>query len=574
MALSADIGIDYTNKRIYATGTMGSTFYAVRDFYSYLMGVFAAAGQMDDTVAMSAQTPFDYTMINGWYLQQGLIKNLRGGTIKTSGYNAAIQLVKFGSTYTNAVSGDLGKDVKQGSLQGTLLDYDNTKKYWWVRSASTFANSTTTEVTTAGGTGTGTTATSSACITGEELFSNVYTLGTVANGNMYVLQGATVLTSWWGVGNADGVGGTSGNHIDVLIKVTEAGTSISSGTVTVFCRNYGDTYDHSSVDLSSGGRNAVALATATDINNSTAEATIAHYVAAGLGGDHTIASVTVTFGSTNIDVDDDGTAEAYDVVIDPVSQTLAHVYEVCKWLTAAGRSSSTQLNGADGRIYIAAGAYTPVKVSPFGTYAGGKFFGARGMAFTLADIAAPDASAYQTVDAANNSRIPPASVSVIVNGLVSGDEVGVFKSSAGAVDVAMFTSHASSNTSGNGIFVQQEAIPNDTPATGYLRVRHGTLEDRYAYTSYNRSTKTFTISGTLARTYTSSDKSYVGYLDGASSGSTLSVALKYVSDRAILARVRNGSGSDKIVPFEVASTITNLGLSVAFSRQSDSINTN
>lgn len=572
MPLSADIGIDYVNKRVYATGTMGATFYPVRDFYSYVQGVVASAAQMDDRPIISGQTPFDFTIINEWYLEQGLAKNFRGGSIQTSGYNGKIQIVKFGATYTSALSSDIGKLVTIGAFSGVLLDYDNTKKYWWIRSTQTAANSTA--ATIASGTGAGTTAAASACVTGEELFSNVYTLGTVANGNMYVLQGSTVLISWWGVGNADGVGGTSGNHIDVLIKVTEAGTSISSGSITVFCRNYGDTYDHSVVSLSSGGRNAAALATATDINNATAEATIAAYVASALGGTQATAAVTVTFGTANIDVDDDGTAEAYDAVINPVSQTLAKIYEVTKWLTARGRTTSTQLNGVDGRVFISSGAYTPTKAAPFGTFAGGKFFGARGNAFTLAGIPAPDASAYQTIDSAGNTRIPPSSITVSVSGLIAGDQVSMFKTSGGLVDVAMFTSHASSNTSGAVTFIQQESIPNDTPTSGFIRVRQGAIEDRYAYTSYNRSTKTYTITGTLARTYTGSDKAYVGYLDDVAAGASLSKSLKYVSDRAVLASVRNGAGSNKIVPFEVASTITSLGLQAAFTRQADSINTN
>jgi hypothetical protein len=571
MALSADLGIDYTNRRIYATGTMGSQFYTVVDLYSYLMDTFDDPNQLDDPAPMTAETPFDYTMRNGWYIEQSLIKNLKGGTIKTVGYNAQIQVVKWVSGgYTNAIAGDIGKTVVIGGFSGVLLDFDNTQRFWWVRSTGTAANSTAGTITS--GTGAGTTLAAAACITGEEMFANVYTLGTVANGNAFVLQNAAVLTSWWGVGNADGVGGGSGNHIDVVVKIREAGTLIASGSITIFNRNYGDSYDHVVVDMSSGGRTAAPLATSTDIANATAETTIDDYIATSLGGQQTSGNIVVTFGTYNADVDDDGTNETYSVQVDCNSQPLSRVYEALKWFCDKDRAGSTLLNSLQGRVYISAnGAYTPVKSNPLGTFAGGKLFGARGVLFI--NPQGGDASNFQTIDNAGNTRVPPATVSVQVTGLVSGDQVFQALISSGNVVKNQYTL-ASGNNSAATTVVMQGAIPNDTPTSGALRiVRAGSFEHRYTYTGYTRSTNTFTgISPALTQNYLNTDTAYTPYIDEAAAATSLSKSIKYVADRTTVLRVRRGSGVNKIVPYEVAATIGNNGSAVPALRVADTIN--
>lgn len=571
MPLSADIAINYTTKVIRKTGTMGSQFYTVRDFYSYLMDVFFQAAQMDDDGPMLAPTPFDYTMVKGWYIEQGLIQNLRGGTIKTVGYQGAIQVITLQSSgYTNFNSAALDSQVSDdGSPIGPLLDYDNTQRKIWVRAVGAVANGSA--ITVAAGTGAGTSTGASA--TGEEQFSNVFTLGTVANGNAYVMQNGVVLTSWWGVGNADGVGGTSGNHIDVLIKIMEAGTEIDGGKITIFNRNYGDTYDHVEVDLTSGGRTPAALATTADINNTTAEATVAGWVDADHGGGDA-AGILVTFGTFNADVNDDGTNEAYTAQVDCDGRPLAQVYEALKWLCDKDRASGTVLNSVYGQVYISANsAYTPSKASPFGTFAGGKLFGARGVLFVNMD--AGDASNYQTIDNAGNTRTPPATVSVQVTGLQSGDQVFQATVDGGGAVVKNTYTLASGNDNGDGTVTITGTINNDTPASGYLRiVRAGSFEHRYAYTSYNRTSGVFTLSATLSQNYLNTDTLYVPFLDEAASGSTLGKSIKYVANRDTVVRVRRGTGGSKIVPYEVAATIGSNGSSVPALRISDTVNSN
>jgi hypothetical protein len=574
MAISDDILIDYTNKIVYGETSFlaSSRFYTGQELYSYLQEQISISDQMDDQVIIQFNTPQSFNIVNGWYFQQAVFKHFKTASFATSGYNGQIQLVKFGSTYTNAVTGDIGKDVKQGSLHGTLLDFDNTKKYWWVRSTSTYANSTTTEVTTAGGTGTGTTAASSADITGEEVFAGITTIGTVNNGNAYILQNGTVLTSWWGTGNS----GSGSKQIDVCIKIKEAGTLIDSGDIKVFNRNFGDTYTHASATLVATGPTPVAIETSTDANISLTESQAADYVAAGLNGTHANASITVTFGSFTADVDQDGTNENYSVKIDANNQRFDKVIQALQWMTAKDRTSSTTLNSVDGRIYVSGDpSYAENRPDPFGSFAGGKLLLAQGV--YIINIPTQDVSNYEAHDTTNVKVVPPSFVTVQVTNLVGTgvkDRVAIFKLNGSNIDKAMFTA-AAGNTSGNGTFVIQESVPADTPATGYIRVRDLTAltEQRYAYTSINKATKTFTLSGTLSQTYANTDKAYIGYIDDLSTTTSISVSLQYASDRNVRAVVRNADliTPNAIVPFSIDSTITSTGLSVPATRTPDTV---
>lgn len=589
MALIDDLTIDTTYKYLdMPSSVSASTFYTSRSLYSLLMDLFdetggtSLSGGMSFDVPMSGQTPTDFTIINAWYGTQRLMKHMSGGSIQTSGYNNAIKVFTFGSSgYTNAIDSDRGKVVTaSGGNTGRLLDFDNTARKWWVRTTTSWGNSLAVTITS--GTGAGTTASSSAIVTGEEKFSNLFTIGSIQSGYMYYLQGSTVTdgTSWYGEGNSDGNGSTvSDLHLDILVKIQEAGTLISSGSVTVFNRanrtatggSTGNTYDWTTVDLTGLGRNTVALATKVDTNDTYTDSAIEAYVDSGMGGTGATSQITIAFGTYTADINSDGTSEDYTVQIDCDNQPLSIVYPALKFITKKG--ATTSLNGSAAQVYrFADSGYTPVKDAPFGTYAGGKFFGAQGVYLT--NVATADASNYELVDANGDRVVPPTFVNVAVTGLVSGDRVLVARISGGAIDKAQFTL-STGNDSGDGTLVVQGTIPADTPSTGYVRVLHGSsaTEQRYAYTSYVAATGTFTLSGTLSQTYANTDTAYVPFIDTTASGSSVSVAVQYASDRDIRAVVRNGSGTNKIVPFSVDGTLSSTGFSVPATRTADSINT-
>jgi hypothetical protein len=157
--------------------------------------------------------------------------------------------------------------------------------------------------------------------TNDDLWANIFTLGTIVSGaQIYVIQNGGEITPWW-----------STDHIDVLIKVKASGTEIDNGIITVFIRDLAGTFDHFEIDLTAGGRNAVPLATANDINNQTAEGTIAGWT-----------DVTITFGTISRDLNNGNGSQTYEVEVDCGGRTLAQVYERLKWACRLQRNWHTQ----------------------------------------------------------------------------------------------------------------------------------------------------------------------------------------------------------------------------------------
>jgi hypothetical protein len=298
MAIGDDFGIDYTNKRIYHQAN--NNVYTVNQLYTWVQDTFDELAQMDNPVPMSAQTPNAYTMINSWFLDIGAgseaHKYLNQGAIATIGYDCG--------TYTNGVraiaynattafgSSDIGETITStgNGDTGTIVGYD--ERYTvgdagivWIRpdaagddfdaaEAYTVSNSSAAGSFTAVST------------TGEELFANVYTLGTIAdtpNAQVYIFQSGDAISEWSDKTNWDR------GHIDVLIQVKEWGVEIDSGVITVFARQQGDLFDHFEIDLSGGGRNAVPLSTSTDLDNTTPDYYI--FYDTGNGTDFTVGEV-------------------------------------------------------------------------------------------------------------------------------------------------------------------------------------------------------------------------------------------------------------------------------------------
>lgn len=261
------------------TNGIGETVFSANALYSYLQDTFDELGQMDDAVPMSAQTPTDYTIINEWFIDEVSIKYLSGGAIKTSGWlhvddsNAGIVQVTYSSAATAPDENDFGQTVTSdsGDLDtGTLLFADTTRSLLWIRPDTTAATDTF-DTASAGLTcssGMDVTQNGSAATSGENLWANVYTLGTIQTDpypQVYIFQNGSSISEWSSLTNWDR------GQIDVLIRVKEMGTEIDGANITVFARQGGNSYDHFSIDLTSGGRNAVPLSTATDLNYTTGD---------------------------------------------------------------------------------------------------------------------------------------------------------------------------------------------------------------------------------------------------------------------------------------------------------------
>lgn len=454
----------------------GSARITVNALYSEIMNEFDDSGQMDDTIPMSAPTPTEYTMINGW---------------------------------TFSADSDLGY-----LYGGSIVVQKNT--------------------------------------TDRDVWANFYTLGTIeSDGVVYWFQnGAAVATH----------PGYTAGHIDQLIKVVSGGANVSTDGVALAVRAYirnnaasnADLYDHfTGVASATGGRNPIPLATSPDTNDD--------------GGGSSVTGVTITFGTTSQDIGDGNGAQNYNVLIDGGANSVANLYKYLKYWVRRGNTSAVGTgNALQAQFYRGANAsYLEVKAAPFGSFAGGKIYGARGIYITNVS----DPTNRVLIDAAGVTRQPPTSITTTITGVVAGDRVFVARSTGpGSVTVnkTQFTLNGA-HASGASTVVVNETVGLDIPITGVLRVG----ETAYTYTALNRGTKTFTISGTLGGSgYAGGTGAYVPLIDGVAAGTSMaSSAIQYVSDINIVYRVRKKG----ILPFENTGTVGNTNFSAAAIRTPDTV---
>lgn len=324
-----------------------------------------------------------------------------------------------------------------------------------------------------------------------DIWANFYTLGTIETGAV----------AYWAQNNASVAThpGYQSGHIDQLINVSPLGADTDTRYVTAFIRTWTDGYDNFRIQApTTGGRNPVPLATANDLNNQTASGTVAAAP---------YSNITVTFGSPTYDFDQDGTAESYEVTIDCATLTVLQTYERLKYITRVGET--TTLNGIQGQFYrYINSTYAESKAAPFGTYAGGKFFGARGVLLT--NFAATDTNNIILIDSAGVIRQAPTAISVAVNSVVSGDRVLVARSTAMAVTVVAATDLLTTATA-HGLLVGTPVVFTTTGtlpagislATTYYVISSGlTATDFKVSATISGATIDITGTGTGTHTWT------------------------------------------------------------------------
>lgn len=132
-----------------------------------------------------------------------------------------------------------------------------------------------------------------------------------------------------------------------------------------------------------------------------------------------------------------GAETGYNVVINLNGATMKQFYEWTKLITEERAGSATDPGAllypndasVQGRLYQKAdsafGAGDLSKTAPFGTFAGGKFFGARGVFIENMDSA--DVQNYELINSAGTTENPPNLQSVVLSGVVVGDTVAAFR---------------------------------------------------------------------------------------------------------------------------------------------------
>ncbi len=261
-----------------ATGA-SATIYTTNELYS------AIAEASDEFIAMGFEnpmlpvTPNAYTMENKYFIPRSSTEYLKEGAISANWSVVSGEGIyrKVYSGGTAPVAGDIGRQVVEGTSgdTGTLLDYEEEPDgttVIWIRpdtSGDTFALSTSLSCVADGGTmsttGVG------AATSGTTLYSSIQVIGSVPTATeVYLYQDRQKMTDWqgnfqwWATDSTVSLG-----IIDILIRVRNAGVLIADGDVEVFSRRYTSLYDNFRLNVSAGGRSALPLASAPDINNTT-----------------------------------------------------------------------------------------------------------------------------------------------------------------------------------------------------------------------------------------------------------------------------------------------------------------
>jgi hypothetical protein len=547
MAIGDDFTIYYDDRKIIHEA--GSTIYSVRQLYSYLQNTFDELDQMDDPVPMSAATPTEFTLINNWFMDEPSLEFLSGGAIETQGWASesdfsGIRVLFFqAGGYTPFAQGETGSYLTGDTTEqsGILLEFNNTERKAWVRILETGNIFDQSEAAGVVGGGGGTTTGGS--LEGENLWANIYTLGSITGGtNLYVIQDGEIYTPFWG-----------SDHIDVLLKVKEYDVEIDNGIVTIFDRKWQALFDHYQIDLTVGGRNAVPLATADDLNNTGNEATVSGYI-----------GIDFTFGPTSQDLNNGNGYRPYDVIIDCDGKSVYSAYEYTKFACRSG--SVKALSGISGDRYRSIGAQPTweTKPAPFGTFAGGKWFCARGVWPTNFD--ANDAQNIQLTDSSGVVQTPPNTVTLEVTKMVSGDSVAVYRLASVGGEIKKHEYNATTGNDSADPWVKvKETLSGDVPQAGWVNING----DTYEYSAWDDSNGSghFTLVNTLSTNYSEDDPVYTPFIITGAMSDVQQQTLIFQATVPILVRVRKLG----IQPFEQESTITSAGRSIQAIRTPDNI---
>lgn len=239
----------------------------------------------------------------------------------------------------------------------------------------------------------------------------------------------------------------------------------------------------------------------------------------------TSSSTLTTATTISRNIGDGAGVQPYKAVIyldrdqgDGVGDTLARMYEWLKYRTRSLETTGeppynllggpgTALAGYQGRVYTTLDTtYALVKASPFGTFAGGTFFGARGV--FVQNMASADVEAYQLIDANGVLRYPPntSPVSVTVldsnNAAIQGAQVFIRKSS----DNYSYTSDTGNNAA-DADFVVNEVVSTDIPQTGWVHVWNAASNSKQNYRYISWTGKTFTLPTEVTGSATSTGSS-------------------------------------------------------------------
>jgi hypothetical protein len=307
MAISDDFSIDVVNRRVtYDTAFVDDRppyIYTVNELYSWLQDTFDEPGYMQYSIPMSAQTPTQYTLINGWFIDDESMKALYGGSIQTSGWTyvaspaAGITQLRWEDASSDPpVWQNIGDTLTGGTsgATGNVVAVDGYRQVVWVR--NTNGSQFTENENVTGSSVDIDTENNNGAMNGETIWVNLFSVGSkTVTTEIYVgqeddYQGGRAfhdgaLTSidlldrriekvdeWWdtdvdfATGSPNLLGGV--DHFDILLKAQEAGRLVDSGKLFIGARQFGTVYSHFEVTAAAAGNFVVPFAsTGADLNS-------------------------------------------------------------------------------------------------------------------------------------------------------------------------------------------------------------------------------------------------------------------------------------------------------------------
>lgn len=176
--------------------------------------------------------------------------------------------------------------------------------------------------------------------------------------------------------------------------------------------------------------------------------------------------------------------------------------------------------GGDNTLTTVINSFVDNNAAPFGAFAGGRFFVARGV--VLDNVLAADNNNWQTSTVEGTAIQPPTTILLTFAGLLTNDRVGIFEvATAGDIDIVKTVVGLASGAVGASVIELDSTVEQDVPLTGWIRVVDtGTpgKEERYEFDSISGTTVTLTTVAPGDGTADENGSSATDLLDAGSGG--------------------------------------------------------
>lgn len=523
MAIGDDFTIDYGAKTV--THTSGTTVYTVLAFFQWLAAEFAAAEQMDDDYAFVSDTPQVYRWVNTWDMgDETSYEFLKGGAIETSdAQDLFANLYSIGEQFRDSMIYIVQADAEvtpwwtPGNIDilikvkdaGALID--DGKVMVFSRDTDALYDHNEVDLSAGGRNpvGINTYEDTNYKETGD-IYLDVDTVANFDVGNfaygatstasgriqyvdtpntrLYLCQvEGTFQTSETinerATRDGSNLDGTATNHtttaeFDVIrgysdIEAAFVQRKFEGGTVGGGPFIVGETINQASSGWAGRFVGVVSDVLYAENTSGTPDNT------GQLVGSTSSATYTPTSTSAettiNKDLNNGAGLQPYNAVVDGAGRAVMQIYQYLKYICA--HNSTETINGDAGEEYRSAketDGYTDLKQAPFGSFAGGTLFGARGI--WLEDYAA---AAFELIDADGDKQLPPNYQKAFIGHTdLNGCRILIAERSGASIIKNQYTI---SSVTSNSITVTASIDANKVPQSGSLRVG----DTIYSYTSFS-----------------------------------------------------------------------------------------